>query len=81
MIGVAINAFSRGSWWATTLELLGALWIGWFSLGLFHGASVRAVRRAMRGEASAKDMEMLRDIGEGAAYSEAVREAHEEPNK
>lgn len=75
MLSVGINAFSYGSWWATALQLLGALVIGWFSLGLFQKAAVASMGRMMRGEATAKDSERLGDLGGGAAYREAARQA------
>lgn len=75
MIGVAINAFSRDAWWATLLQLIGALAIGWFSLGLFQRAAVRAVRRSITGGMTDADLEMLRDVGSGAARREAERRA------
>lgn len=77
MLGVGINAFSRDSWWATALQLVSALAIGWFSLGLFERAAVGSMGKVMSGEATEKDEEMLDDLGRGAAYKEAARQARE----
>ncbi len=74
MLGVGINAFARGSVWLTALQLLVALAIGWYSLGLYARASTRAAHRFMHGGATKSDMELLGEL-EGKPLGEAFRAA------
>lgn len=60
MLAIGINAFSRDSWWGTALQLVGALAIGWFSLGLFERAAVGSMDRVMSGEATEEDEDARR---------------------
>lgn len=74
MLGVGINAFSRGSVWLTVLQLLVALAIGWYSLGLYARASTRAAHRLMHGVASGSDLDLLGELDE-RTRGEAFRAA------
>lgn len=74
MLGVGINAFARGSVWLTVLQLLVALAIGWYSLGLYARASTRAAHRYMHGVASESDLDLLGEL-DGKSQGEAFRAA------
>lgn len=73
-IAIFVSAFSHDAWWAIAMQIVGALVVGWFSLGLFERASVRSAERAYRGEATDEDIEELHRLGL-RARNEVFREA------
>jgi hypothetical protein len=80
MLAVSFGAFAWvDAWWATALLLVMALAIGWYSLGLFARASQGAAWRAMRGIATAEDMDELEHLGD-RARGESFKRAASTPD-
>ena len=75
-IAIFVTAFTRDAWWATALQILGALVVGWVGVGLFERASIKSAERVYRGEATDGDIDELHRLGRRAqetVFREAER--------